>query len=50
MQIVSYFHSRKGCHAVDKMLHNLYKPILWKALSVRMQLFKTPIFYYFILV
>ncbi|XP_030254923.1 condensin-2 complex subunit G2 isoform X1 [Sparus aurata] len=32
-QIVSYFHSRKGCHAVDKMLHNLYKPILWKALS-----------------
>ncbi|XP_017261883.1 condensin-2 complex subunit G2 isoform X2 [Kryptolebias marmoratus] len=33
-QIVSYFHSRKGCHSVDKMLYNLYKPILWKALSV----------------
>ncbi|KAM9337176.1 condensin-2 complex subunit G2 [Symphorus nematophorus] len=32
-QIVSYFHSRKGCHKVDKMLYNLYKPILWKALS-----------------
>ncbi|KAM9712590.1 condensin-2 complex subunit G2 [Menidia menidia] len=33
-QIVSYFHSRKGCHSVDKMLHKLYKPILWKALKV----------------
>ncbi|XP_037613315.1 condensin-2 complex subunit G2 isoform X2 [Sebastes umbrosus] len=33
-QIVSYFHSRKGCNKVDKMLCNLYKPILWKALSV----------------
>ncbi|XP_032360286.1 condensin-2 complex subunit G2 [Etheostoma spectabile] len=32
-QIVSYFHSRKGCSKVDKMLCNLYKPILWKALS-----------------
>uniref|UniRef100_UPI0037E89E00 condensin-2 complex subunit G2 n=1 Tax=Semicossyphus pulcher TaxID=241346 RepID=UPI0037E89E00 len=32
-QIVSYFHTRKGCHRVDKMLYNLYKPILWKALS-----------------
>uniref|UniRef100_A0A673AVQ8 Non-SMC condensin II complex, subunit G2 n=1 Tax=Sphaeramia orbicularis TaxID=375764 RepID=A0A673AVQ8_9TELE len=33
-QVVSYFHARKGCHKVDKMLYNLYKPILWKALSV----------------
>ncbi|KAF7213422.1 condensin-2 complex subunit G2 [Nothobranchius furzeri] len=33
-QIMSYFHSRKGCHSVDKMLFDLYKPILWKALSV----------------
>ncbi|XP_075936822.1 condensin-2 complex subunit G2 [Anarhichas minor] len=33
-QIVSYFHSRKGCNKVDKMLCNLYKPILWKALNV----------------
>ncbi|KAM6900149.1 condensin-2 complex subunit G2 [Xenentodon cancila] len=32
-QIVSYFHTRKGCRSVDKMLYNLYKPILWKALS-----------------
>ncbi|KAM7390336.1 hypothetical protein PAMA_008488 [Pampus argenteus] len=32
-QIVSYFHSRKGCNQVDKMLYNLYKPILWKALN-----------------
>lgn len=32
-QIVSYFHTRKGCNKVDKMLCNLYKPILWKALS-----------------
>ncbi|XP_067434289.1 condensin-2 complex subunit G2 isoform X2 [Thunnus thynnus] len=32
-QIVSYFHTRKGCNRVDKMLYNLYKPILWKALS-----------------
>ncbi|XP_068437822.1 condensin-2 complex subunit G2 isoform X2 [Clinocottus analis] len=33
-QILSYFHSRKGCNKLDKMLCNLYKPILWKALSV----------------
>ncbi|KAM4533926.1 condensin-2 complex subunit G2 isoform 1-T2 [Odontesthes bonariensis] len=33
-QIVSYFHSRKGCHSVDKMLYKLYRPILWKALNV----------------
>ncbi|KAF3836623.1 hypothetical protein F7725_029181 [Dissostichus mawsoni] len=33
--IVSYFHSKKGCEKVDKMLSNLYKPILWKALTVR---------------
>nr|XP_040023669.1 condensin-2 complex subunit G2 [Gasterosteus aculeatus aculeatus]XP_040023670.1 condensin-2 complex subunit G2 [Gasterosteus aculeatus aculeatus] len=33
-QIMSYFHSRQGCNKVDKMLCNLYKPILWKALSV----------------
>ncbi|XP_067341992.1 condensin-2 complex subunit G2 [Channa argus] len=32
-QILSYFHTRKGCHQVDKMLYNLYRPILWKALS-----------------
>ncbi|XP_070709148.1 condensin-2 complex subunit G2 [Pempheris klunzingeri] len=32
-QIVSHFHTRKGCNKVDKMLYNLYKPILWKALS-----------------
>ncbi|KAJ0059729.1 hypothetical protein NL108_011219, partial [Boleophthalmus pectinirostris] len=32
-QIVSYFHLRKGCHQVDKMLYTLYKPILWKALN-----------------
>uniref|UniRef100_A0A3Q4HD65 Non-SMC condensin II complex, subunit G2 n=1 Tax=Neolamprologus brichardi TaxID=32507 RepID=A0A3Q4HD65_NEOBR len=32
-QIVSYFHMRKDCRNVDKMLYNLYKPILWKALS-----------------
>ncbi|XP_029001424.1 condensin-2 complex subunit G2 isoform X1 [Betta splendens] len=31
-QILSYFHKRTGCHQVDKMLHNLYRPILWKAL------------------
>lgn len=31
---MSYFHSRQGCNKVDKMLCNLYKPILWKALSV----------------
>ncbi|KAL6097725.1 ncapg2 [Pungitius sinensis] len=33
-QIMSYFHSRQGSNKVDKMLSNLYKPILWKALSV----------------
>lgn len=32
-QIVSYFHTRKDCRNVDKMLYNLYRPILWKALS-----------------
>ncbi|XP_060950059.1 condensin-2 complex subunit G2 [Limanda limanda] len=32
-QIVNYFHTRKGCNKVDTMLHNLYKPILWKALN-----------------
>lgn len=35
IQIVSYFHMRKDCRNVDKMLYNLYRPILWKALSVR---------------
>lgn len=33
-QVVSYFHSRKGVPKVDQMLCRLYKPILWKALSV----------------
>ncbi|XP_015232966.1 PREDICTED: condensin-2 complex subunit G2 isoform X1 [Cyprinodon variegatus] len=33
-QILSYFHSRKTSHGVDKMLYNLYRPILWKSLSV----------------
>lgn len=32
-QIVSYFHARKGCQRVDKMLFTLYRPILWKALN-----------------
>lgn len=32
-QILSYFHTRKSCNKVEKMLCNLYKPILWKALS-----------------
>ncbi|XP_041823460.1 condensin-2 complex subunit G2 [Melanotaenia boesemani] len=32
-QIVSYFHTKKNCHSVVKMLYDLYKPILWKALS-----------------
>ncbi|XP_061569664.1 condensin-2 complex subunit G2 [Cololabis saira] len=32
-EIMRYFHTRKGCHSVDKMLYNLYKPILWKALN-----------------
>ncbi|XP_053268370.1 condensin-2 complex subunit G2 isoform X1 [Pleuronectes platessa] len=32
-QIVSYFNTRKGCNKVDTMLHNLYKPILWKSLN-----------------
>ncbi|XP_061820765.1 condensin-2 complex subunit G2 [Nerophis lumbriciformis] len=31
-QIVSYFHMRKACPQVEKMLNDLYKPILWKAL------------------
>ncbi|KAM9333341.1 condensin-2 complex subunit G2 isoform 1-T2 [Pholidichthys leucotaenia] len=33
-QILSYFHSRKSFHSVEKMLYNLYRPILWKALNV----------------
>ncbi|CAL8400223.1 unnamed protein product [Gadus morhua 'NCC'] len=32
-QIMSYFHKRKGCQRVDRMLFELYKPILWRALS-----------------
>ncbi|CAL9698109.1 unnamed protein product [Knipowitschia caucasica] len=32
-QIVSYFHLRNGIQQVGKMLFNLYKPILWKALN-----------------
>ncbi|XP_039983579.1 condensin-2 complex subunit G2 isoform X2 [Xiphias gladius] len=32
-QIMRYFHGRKGCHKLDKMLYNLYKPIIWKALT-----------------
>ncbi|KAJ3611370.1 hypothetical protein NHX12_021386 [Muraenolepis orangiensis] len=32
-QIVSYFHKRKGCESVDRMLFELYQPILWRALS-----------------
>uniref|UniRef100_A0A3Q0SAQ6 Non-SMC condensin II complex, subunit G2 n=1 Tax=Amphilophus citrinellus TaxID=61819 RepID=A0A3Q0SAQ6_AMPCI len=32
-QIVSYFHTRKDCRSTDKMLFNLYRPILWKALN-----------------
>ncbi|KAJ8010221.1 hypothetical protein DPEC_G00072750 [Dallia pectoralis] len=32
-QILSYFHKRKGRHGLDEMLHRLYKPILWRALS-----------------
>ncbi|XP_028288845.1 condensin-2 complex subunit G2 [Parambassis ranga] len=32
-QILSYFHMRKGSQSVDKMLYNLYRPILWKFLS-----------------
>lgn len=35
MQILYYFHSKKGCDPVEKMLNDLYKPILWKSLSVR---------------
>lgn len=37
-QILNHFHSKKGCDAVDAMLNNLYKPILWKSLSVRRQI------------
>nr|XP_020457943.1 condensin-2 complex subunit G2 isoform X2 [Monopterus albus] len=33
-QILSYFHTKKDSHTVDKMLCNLYRPILWTALSV----------------
>ncbi|XP_056869184.1 condensin-2 complex subunit G2 isoform X1 [Takifugu flavidus] len=33
-QVVSYFHSKKDVSKVDQMLCRLYKPILWKALSV----------------
>ncbi|XP_041669666.1 condensin-2 complex subunit G2 isoform X1 [Cheilinus undulatus] len=32
-QVVNYFHKRKSCPRVEKMLYNLYKPILWRALS-----------------
>ncbi|XP_046880191.1 condensin-2 complex subunit G2 [Hypomesus transpacificus] len=32
-QILSYFHKRKGHHNLDEMLHRLYKPILWRALT-----------------
>ncbi|XP_075903723.1 condensin-2 complex subunit G2 isoform X3 [Nelusetta ayraudi] len=32
--ILYYFHSKKGCDPVEKMLNDLYKPILWKSLSV----------------
>ncbi|KAG7258258.1 hypothetical protein CRUP_020610 [Coryphaenoides rupestris] len=32
-QMVGYFHKRKGCQHVDRMLFELYKPILWRALS-----------------
>uniref|UniRef100_A0A3P9KMK7 Non-SMC condensin II complex, subunit G2 n=1 Tax=Oryzias latipes TaxID=8090 RepID=A0A3P9KMK7_ORYLA len=32
-EIVSYFHTKKRSPNVDKMLNDLYKPILWKALS-----------------
>lgn len=32
---MNYFHSKKGCDALDKMLSDLYKPILWKFLTVR---------------
>ncbi|XP_030612385.1 condensin-2 complex subunit G2 isoform X3 [Archocentrus centrarchus] len=32
-QIMSYFHTRKDCRSTDKMLFNLYRPILWKALN-----------------
>uniref|UniRef100_A0A3B3BD34 Non-SMC condensin II complex, subunit G2 n=1 Tax=Oryzias melastigma TaxID=30732 RepID=A0A3B3BD34_ORYME len=32
-EIVSYFHTKKRSSTVDKMLHDLYKPILWKALN-----------------
>lgn len=35
LQILYYFHSKKGCDPVEKMLNDLYKPILWKSLSVR---------------
>ncbi|KAG7224983.1 hypothetical protein INR49_014900 [Caranx melampygus] len=31
--IMRYFHTRKGCHKGEKMLYNLYRPFLWKALS-----------------
>uniref|UniRef100_A0A671M9M1 Condensin-2 complex subunit G2-like n=2 Tax=Sinocyclocheilus anshuiensis TaxID=1608454 RepID=A0A671M9M1_9TELE len=32
-QILTYFHKQKFREGVDKMLHRLYKPILWKALK-----------------
>uniref|UniRef100_A0A6Q2XNL4 Condensin-2 complex subunit G2 n=1 Tax=Esox lucius TaxID=8010 RepID=A0A6Q2XNL4_ESOLU len=32
-QILSYFHRRKARQGLEEMLHRLYKPILWKALS-----------------
>lgn len=40
LQIVSYFHSRKSCPRVEKMLDGLYKPILWKSLFVRWQIYR----------
>ncbi|XP_060920433.1 condensin-2 complex subunit G2 isoform X1 [Labrus mixtus] len=32
-QIVNYFHKKKSCPRVEKMLYHLYKPVLWRALS-----------------
>uniref|UniRef100_A0A3Q3EGH3 Non-SMC condensin II complex, subunit G2 n=1 Tax=Labrus bergylta TaxID=56723 RepID=A0A3Q3EGH3_9LABR len=31
--IVNYFHKKKSCPRVEKMLYHLYKPVLWRALS-----------------
>uniref|UniRef100_A0A7N8YPT9 Non-SMC condensin II complex, subunit G2 n=1 Tax=Mastacembelus armatus TaxID=205130 RepID=A0A7N8YPT9_9TELE len=33
-QILSSFHAKKDSHSVDKMLYNLYTPIIWTALRV----------------